>query len=96
MREMFDAAIGAHFTRDRENKAAAIAAYERHNAHVRATAPKDRLVIWKPGDGWEPICKALGVPVPATEFPHVNTTDEFNARLAERAAVMRGGAPPLH
>jgi hypothetical protein len=96
VRDMMDAVIGAHFTRDRENKAAAIAAYERHNAHVRATAPKDRLVLWKPGDGWEPICKALGVPVPATRFPHVNTTEEFRARIVERAAVMRGGGAPPH
>ena len=84
MRDMVDAVIGEHFTRDRQNKDAVIAAYERHNAHVRATAPKERLVIWKPGDGWEPICKALGVPVPAMPFPHVNSTDEFKARVVPK------------
>ena len=55
------------------------AAYERHNAEVRATAPADRLLEWQPGDGWDPICAALGVPVPDAPFPHVNTTDEFRA-----------------
>ncbi len=56
-------------------------AYERHNAEVRATIPADRLIDWKPGDGWEPICAALGVPVPDDPFPHVNSTEDFRANL---------------
>ena len=60
--------------------AAMTAAYERHNADVRAGVPADRLLDWQPGDGWEPICTALDLPVPDEPFPHVNTTEEFNAR----------------
>jgi hypothetical protein len=56
---------------------AARRAYDEHNAHVRATVPASRLVDWQPGDGWEPICHALDLPVPDDPFPHVNTTDEF-------------------
>lgn len=59
---------------------AAIAAYERHNAAVRAEVPRSRLVEWQPGDGWEPLCRALDVPIPDEPFPHVNTTSEFRAR----------------
>jgi hypothetical protein len=66
------------FTTDVNDRAAAVAAYEAHNADVRATAGA-RLVEWQPGDGWEPLCAALGVPVPDAPFPHVNTTDEFRA-----------------
>jgi Sulfotransferase domain len=55
----------------------AMRAYEAHNAAVRAEVPAHRLVDWQPGDGWEPICAALDVAVPAEPFPHVNTTDEF-------------------
>ncbi|MBU6283788.1 sulfotransferase family protein [bacterium] len=62
---------------DRE---AAIAAYERHNAAVRAEVPRARLVEWRPGDGWEPLCRALDVAVPDEPFPHVNTTSEFRTR----------------
>jgi hypothetical protein len=51
---------------------------------VRATAPPDRLLDWHPGDGWEPICHALGVAVPDEPFPHVNSTDEFRARRQEQ------------
>lgn len=66
---------------DPSNKRAAIAAYEKHNADVRARAPKSRLVEYQPGDGWEPLCKALGVPVPNEPFPHTNTREEFIERL---------------
>src|SRR5437868_1353903 len=67
------------FAGDSLDEASAIASYERHNDHVRATAPPDRLLEWHPGDGWEPICRALGVDVPEDPFPHVNTTEEFRA-----------------
>ena len=56
---------------------AAMAAYDRHNDGVRREVPADRLVEWQPGDGWQPLCSALGVDVPAEPFPHVNTTEEF-------------------
>lgn len=61
------------------DRATAMAAYERHNAAVRAEVPRGRLVEWRPGDGWDPLCRALGVPVPDEPFPHVNTSAEFRA-----------------
>jgi len=56
--------------------------YEAHNARVRATARPDRLVEYVAGSGWEPLCAALGVPVPDSPFPHTNTTEEFQQRRA--------------
>ena len=76
VREMFERTFTPNFLDADE----AMAAFEQHNADVRANAPPDRLVEWHPGDGWEPICKALSVPVPDEEFPHANTTEEFRAR----------------
>ena len=57
----------------------AIAAYERHNDDVRAAVPAERLIDWRTGDGWEPLCAALDLPVPAEPFPHVNTAADFRA-----------------
>jgi hypothetical protein len=54
-------------------------AYEAHNTEVRASVPSDRLVDWQPGDGWGPICSALGIAAPEAPFPHVNSTDDFRA-----------------
>lgn len=67
------------FTPDWRDPGACMAAYDRHNAGVRSVVPADRLVEWQPGDGWAPLCRALGVPEPADPFPHVNTTAEFRA-----------------
>jgi len=75
--EMWRAVATARFTPDWTDKAASIAAYERHNAAVRASVPPDRLVDWQPKDGWGPLCAALGAEVPDTPFPHLNTREEF-------------------
>ena len=84
-RRMIDAMFESRFTLNITDKAASIAAYEAHNRKVRDEAPAARLVEWHPGDGWGPICKALQLPVPDLPFPHVNSTEEFRAKvLAER------------
>jgi len=57
----------------------AMAAYEAHNQAVRNAVPAGQLVEWRPRDGWGPLCAGLGVPEPAEDFPHVNTTEEFRA-----------------
>ncbi|HSO97148.1 MAG TPA: sulfotransferase [Acidimicrobiia bacterium] len=67
------------FTPGWRNEADAKAAYEAHNRAVRAAVPADRLLDWRPGDGWGPICAALDLPVPSDPFPHVNTTNDFRA-----------------
>jgi hypothetical protein len=79
--EFPDKMFAQTFTPDWRDETAAKHAYEAHNTNVRTTAPPDRLVEWQPGDGWEPICAALGLPVPAEPFPHVNTTDDFRAMV---------------
>lgn len=61
------------------------AAHDRRLDQVRSAIPPDRLVEWQPGDGWEPLCRALDVPVPDLPFPHENSTADFLARRAARA-----------
>ena len=67
------------FTPEWADESAAKAAYERHNTAVRTSVPPSRLVEWRPGDGWAPLCAALDVAIPAESFPHVNSTEEFRA-----------------
>jgi hypothetical protein len=69
------------FTPDWRDETAAKRAYEAHNADVRASVPPERLVDYRTGDGWEPICRALDLPVPSEPFPHLNSTDDFRAML---------------
>jgi hypothetical protein len=68
------------FTPDFDDRDAAMAAFEAHNARVLAEAPADRLLVWEATDGWETLCAALGVAVPDESFPKTNTTEEFLAR----------------
>ena len=51
-------------------------AYERHNAQVRPTIPRRRLLEWRATDRWTPICRALDVPEPHLPFPWVNQRSE--------------------
>lgn len=75
--EMWRTVASVRFTADWTNGEAARAAYERHNAEVRATAPPAQLVDWQPGDGWKPLCAPLGLDVPDDPFPHLNTREDF-------------------
>lgn len=52
-------------------------AYERHNEQVRKDAPAGRLLEWRAEEGWEPICRALGLPVPNIPFPWLNRRSEW-------------------
>ncbi|MEU6712076.1 sulfotransferase family protein [Nonomuraea sp. NPDC046802] len=51
----------------------AVAAFERHVATVKQSLPPERLLVFDVREGWEPLCRFLGVDVPAGEpFPHLN------------------------
>lgn len=72
--------FASRFTASIRDKAACIDAFERHLFEVREGIPKSRLLEWQPSDGWEPLCRALGLPVPDKPFPHENTMQEFQSR----------------
>lgn len=80
-RRAMNLSVLARLTPGWRSEADAIDAYERHNEEVRRTVPPDRLIDWRPGDGWQPICSVLGVAVPGEPFPHENTTADFQARI---------------
>ena len=40
-----------------------VAAFKEWEASVVASVPKDKLLIFRAEQGWEPLCKFLGVPV---------------------------------
>ena len=83
-----DAAPGADHGHDAEpvhpdfaDHDAAVAAYVRNSERVRREVPADLLVEWRPGDGWGPLCRALGVDEPDEPFPHTNTTADFRSQM---------------
>ncbi len=77
--EMIEGLFRERFSAEWSDEQPAQRAYELHNQTVRANVPPERLVEWQPGDGWEPLCRALGVAVPDAPFPHTNSTGDFRA-----------------
>lgn len=61
--------------------------YERHNQEVIDTIDADRLLVFHPREGWEPLCEFLGVPVPEEAFPKVNSRDEITQISEERSSM---------
>src|SRR5699024_6313295 len=76
-RVMLNQVLETRFTPDWRDPAGAMAAYEAHNAAVRAGVPPDRLLEWRAQDGWVPLCNLLGSPVPDEPFPHLNSRSEW-------------------
>ena len=54
---------------------------QRHHEQVKATIPADRLLVWEVGEGWEPLCEFLDLPVPDEPLPHANDRGQFIERV---------------
>lgn len=81
---VFEGTFGGRFA----DKAHAIRVFAEHNAAVQAAIPPERLLVFAVEQGWEPLCRFLGVPVPADEpFPRLNEG-------ANLEALLRGETPP--
>jgi hypothetical protein len=59
----------------------AISVFNAHNEEVRRSVPADRLLVYESGEGWEKLCDFLGLPVPSTPYPTLNTTGDFLSRF---------------
>jgi hypothetical protein len=83
-RVRFKAMVATMFHRsltdDLTDADAVMAAYEAHNQAVRDAIAPERLFECQPGDGWAPLCAALGLAEPLEPFPHTNTREEFRTR----------------
>lgn len=63
------------------DRAHAISLYEANVQAVTSTVPRDRLLVHNLGDGWDPLCAHLGVPIPDDPYPSRNSASEFRARF---------------
>jgi hypothetical protein len=63
------------------DEANALHMFNAHNDEVRRLVPPERLLVYEVGQGWAPLCAFLGLPVPATPFPQVNSVDDFGSRF---------------
>ncbi|KAK9709243.1 hypothetical protein K7432_009161 [Basidiobolus ranarum] len=66
-----------------EDKEWAINYFKQHVEEVKRTIPADKLLVFEVKDGWEPLCKFLGKPIPDEPFPNVNDTNEMKERIKQ-------------
>jgi hypothetical protein len=78
--QLFRKVIGRLFDQRMRDHDHVIDVFKRHNAEVRQRIPSDRLLVYEVAQGWEPLCRFLGVAVPETPMPKTNSTDEFRNR----------------
>lgn len=86
--------IGALFDGRMHDREKLISVYEAHNARVREVIPPERLLTYQVSEGWAPLCAFLGVPVPETPMPKVNSTEEFQTKIAANVAQHLASAKP--
>ncbi len=61
--------------------------YRRYNQTVIDTVAAERLLVFHPKEGWEPLCQFLSVPVPDVPFPRVNSRDELGGSADEQGGL---------
>lgn len=66
-----------HFEKKFSDKQKAESIFNEHIESVKAHVPKENLLIYQPGDGWEPLCDFLNIAVPAEPYPHLNKRENF-------------------
>jgi len=87
--DMMRGVIFDHFDGDITDRAYMTDWFERRNQAVIDSLPPERLLVFSPKEGWEPLCAFLGVPVPEGPFPRANSRDELTEHSDEQ-----GGLPP--
>lgn len=68
------------------------AVWDRHMEYLHRVVPKAKLIFFDVRGGWEPLCKALDVPVPQDiEFPRINDAEatETFAKAQVRKGLLR-------
>ena len=53
---------------------------------MRDTIAAERLLVFNVAEGWEPLCRFLETPEPATPFPRSHPRDEFWAHFGGEPA----------
>jgi hypothetical protein len=81
VQDRFFAAVMAPLQAHLDDRAWMTDYFRRHTEAVKAAIPPERLLVYEVGEGWDRLCKFLGVPVPAEPYPSENSRAEFVARV---------------
>lgn len=64
-----------------EGKEASTQFYNQWVEQVKATVPKEKLLVFHVKEGWKPLCEFLDRPIPDQPFPRTNDSKEFQSNL---------------
>ena len=56
--------------------------YKEWVKEVTRNVTKDRVLMFNVKEGWEPLCKHLGMEKPEQPFPYVNSTADFQVIIS--------------
>ncbi|KAL9050520.1 MAG: hypothetical protein Q9162_006585 [Coniocarpon cinnabarinum] len=79
MDKWMEGALGCHSAAEMRAKARSL--YTDHNALVRQIAPRERFLDYRLDQGWEPLCRLLGKPIPEEAFPRLNEAAWFQEKI---------------
>ncbi len=68
---------GGALAGDTSTQEGLIAVMERWNEQVKSTVPAERLLVWNPSEGLEPLCEFLEIDLPTEALPRLNDTNSF-------------------
>ncbi len=75
---VFDGCMAGH----NDDQAFCVATIGGLQVRARKLVPPERILVFPVSDGWQPLCRFLGVPVPDEPFPHRNRNEnEVKARI---------------
>lgn len=68
---------GKYFEGKFKDKEYTIKKFNDHLEQVKKDIPAERLLVYHPREGWEPLCAFLGVDIPKSDFPNTNKGADF-------------------
>lgn len=80
IQSIWDVYFGGQFSNAEITKARFIA----HIEQVKSIVPANKLLIFNVAEGWEPLCRFLQVPIPATPFPNSNDSVDFEKNFSSQ------------
>lgn len=70
----------------------ALQVFEDHIAEVQRQVPPEKLLVYQIKQGWEPLCRFLGVPEPeGIPFPHLNDRQGYLRKVRLLTLGLLGG-----
>ena len=56
--------------------------FENRSQEIIDAFDPERLLVFRVKEGWGPLCEFLDLPVPDTDFPHINSREETKQLIA--------------